>query len=379
MANYEAKEAIETVDELFMRSMGRIKAIGGSESRYMLGLSGGYDSRLTLHYALKHWLNVECFCYSHGPESDAVRISKKIAEHYGKEVRPVFVQNEMRPLFEKHIDEIPMHNISYASHCAVETDFPEADQYLSGTLGGELFGNHIRRWDTDENMSLADKILKRCLLRHPHAKLVSQEIWQGMRDDAQAYEEPELPAWRSCEIFEYECRQRRFIKDSPMYDLYGKYPLHMSPFVDIDLVDYVRRMPHEALFGRTFYDAFHKNLLPEVSRIRGERQPFTLYDPVLLRKTKSKLLRLRHRVYIKYGVLLPIFKEIEFVSHFDFPKMYKAMKLDNLLENIEIDGIRSEVFLDLPDDFFIHKYLYLTLQLCVKKYIDREELNLKMN
>jgi asparagine synthetase B (glutamine-hydrolysing) len=76
--NFDKEKAIEKLDFLLSQSIERIRQIYGADKTYGLGLSGGYDSRLTAHYALKNKLKLKTFIWGN-PDSDAYVIARKIA------------------------------------------------------------------------------------------------------------------------------------------------------------------------------------------------------------------------------------------------------------------------------------------------------------
>ena len=364
---FDKEYALNHVDKLFQQSIHRIATLKNGKN-FTLGLSGGYDSRLAAKYACDAGMNLSPFVLNH-LESDAKYIAEKLAKKMDLTLKIVNINNDYMSLKEKHLNYDPMYNIMYTTYCSGVDNIPEADEMLTGFFGGELFGNHIRQWDTDNRIELVDKIQKRLFL-YNEKPLVSNYVLEEIRKDIRKYENRGAEDWQCCEVFEYENRQRRFVKNSPMFHFYGKFEQYFSIFTDIDLIEFITTFPLDQLFDRRFYADFYRRFHRELSKTRAERQPFSFYDSFLQKKLKILLMQYKFKILHHFGIKIPIFRTIDYLGHFDWKMLFQYCEFNKEFKDINIKHIYSNKFKQLPEAYIILKYHYLSLQYFINKYID---------
>ncbi|MEA3457331.1 MAG: hypothetical protein U9R21_01485 [Candidatus Thermoplasmatota archaeon] len=151
--NYDGRNIRQVVlelDELFTDIMYKIKDKYSDDTVFGLGLSGGMDSRLVLHYAIKADMNLELFNfgYSHPHKLLLSRDHKNsvvIAKHYGV-ATPKLIEFQNKPdeeNFVKDCREHPFGSYPPMQFNIKDDDLPRFNVKLSGYDGGEWFGSSI--------------------------------------------------------------------------------------------------------------------------------------------------------------------------------------------------------------------------------------------
>ena len=365
--SFDKDYALNHVDKLFKQSIHRIAALNNGK-KFTIGLSGGYDSRLTAKYACDAGMNLSPFVFNH-LKSDAKYIAEILAKKMSLTLKPINISNDYMSLKEKHVSYDPMYNIMYATYCTGIDDLPEADEMLTGFLGGELFGNHIRPWDTENGIDFVSKIKKRLLL-YSEETFVSNYVIDEIVKDIRKYEKRGAEDWQCCESFEYENRQRRFVKNSPMFNFYGKYEHNFSIFTDIDLVEYVTTLPIDQLRNRRFYADFYKRYFKELAKIRAERQAYSFNDTYFKKKIKMSLLKYKFKILNHFRIKLPYYRNINYRGHFDWKILFPYCEFDKEFRHLKIEHIFSNDVKKLPEKYTTLKYHYLSLQYFLDEYID---------
>lgn len=359
--------AFGDIDDLLKQSIRRIHFVNQGK-KFAIGLSGGYDSRIAAKYALDEGMELKAFVYDHR-ESDAWHIAKKLARKLEVPLTRAETQGDYLRHKERHLSWDPMHSIRYAAYYEARGAMPDADCLLNGFLGGELFGNHIRPWDSSGSIGLLEKLKRRILLRSEES-LIGKDIRDAIEEDLRGYQGIQPEDWKCCEVFELENRQSRFIKNSPNFWFYGDYEGYYSIFADIDLVEYVHTFPFEELAGKKFYFDFHARYLRDLASIRGERLAGAITDPEYMKTIKSWLLDTKMRVYRRSGIKLPVFRTINYLGHFDWEELFSYCRFEDEYRDVEVGGIYSETVRKLPNYGGIDiKFNYLTLQYFIERFI----------
>jgi hypothetical protein len=177
--------------------------------------------------------------------------------------------------------------------------------------------------------------------------------------------------WQKKEIFNFENRQLRFIKNSPCFNFYGKFENNFSPFTDIDFVEYVLTFPIHELYRCKLYYDFIKKYHPELSKIRSERTPYAIYDSKYLNYLK-KFLYLSKSLIEKYtSIKIPLFRTITFRGTLDWEYLFKKINFNKELKDIVIKGLNRQKIITLNDNFnnIRIKYHYLTIQNFIENYL----------
>jgi hypothetical protein len=219
-------------------------------------------------------------------------------------------------------------------------------------------------------MSIVEKNNKRSLTYHGEP-FISEKIRQEIMDDFRRYEALDFEDWKIGEIFYIVNRQLRFTKSSPNFNFYGRYEQYYSIFTDIDLVEFLLTFPAEELMNHRFYHEFHKRYLPDIAKIRNERQAYTIYDSPLVKKLKSKALDFKIKLLKDFGIKLPIYRTIDFLGHFNWQKLFEYTNFDRDFIDIGVKDINAEKIKSHSDITLSVKFHYLTLQNFIIKFVDR--------
>lgn len=151
--NYDGRSIEQTVkelDEVFTDIMFETKERYSDDTVFGLGLSGGLDSRLVLHYALKADMKVVLYTFGfHRPHTFLLSRDHKNAIDIAKHFRidpPKFIEFQNKPV-EGKFNEVCRKQLfgSYAPmqfHIRDE-DLPEFDVKLGGYDGGEWLGGNV--------------------------------------------------------------------------------------------------------------------------------------------------------------------------------------------------------------------------------------------
>lgn len=140
-------EAIERLDLCFDSFISRIATRHASETIYGLGLSGGLDSRLIPHYAVKHNMILKCFIIGEKSPHNLFlsfdrKCAREIARYYGLDLFEVDYNAD--PLEIKSIHDIQYYPMGHSQvFITLLNSLPSFDVLLNGLGGGELFGSNI--------------------------------------------------------------------------------------------------------------------------------------------------------------------------------------------------------------------------------------------
>ncbi|KKL81463.1 hypothetical protein LCGC14_1994510 [marine sediment metagenome] len=119
--------------------------------------------------------------------------------------------------------------------------------------------------------------------------------------------------WQIFEEFNFKNRQRKFIKNNPSFNLFGKYN-SFSIFLDPALIDFLMTIPFNKRLNQKIYFYYFKRKLPVLYNIRPERD--------ISLKYKNRIFR---------NILLKIFK---FLIHFKIiNKSWSHKELHKWLSN----------------------------------------------
>ncbi|MGV8141085.1 MAG: glycosyltransferase [Candidatus Woesearchaeota archaeon] len=370
---FNSVKSLEQLSALFIQSVNRIKLLNQNKT-FALGLSGGLDSRLVAKYALDAGIKIKPFVFGH-KNSDAYIIAKKIAKELKLNVKELNIKDNFYYLKNEHINYDPMMNIMYTSYCSIKNDLPKADCMLTGFNGDNIFGSHIKKSDFNTNISIIQKIQKRYELK-PHLEILSSEAKQMILDDLAGYQNLKLDDWNICEIFNFENRQLRFIKNSCSFDFYGKFENKTySPFADIDLVEFVLKLPLKELKNSELYYDFFGKYLPDLAKIRPERVPYSIKNSNAIKFIKTALLRLKIFFLEKLDINLPIYKRINYRGALDWVTLFKQINFNYESIGINLNYLKDYRIKKLEDDFIgvRIKFHYLTIQNFIKRYIQKAD------
>lgn len=150
-------DAVERVDHLLNDAMRQIREKNDLNTVYGIGLSGGLDSRVVVHYALKHNMKLKCFILGEKKPNKLLlsrdrASARKLAKHFNANLSEIEYDCE-------RFEDKSFYEIRYAPtrgsriFRTIHDCLPEFDVFLTGMNGGELFGSVIPHniMDLNEN------------------------------------------------------------------------------------------------------------------------------------------------------------------------------------------------------------------------------------
>lgn len=368
--NFKRDIAIEHLDLLLKKSTNRIKKLH-PKKRFAIGISGGMDSRLIAKYALDQNIKIAPFVFSN-KNADAFYIAEKIAQNLKIKLKKLIIKDNFWQWHKIHRDFDPMNNLMYSAYISVRNQLPKAQKILTGFNGDNLFGSHIRAKELSSNNNTINLIKNRYLLTKNifFSDKIQQEIDQDLAHYAKLTN-VEFD-WERCEIFNFENRQRRFIKNSSSFHFcLQKFLPDYSIFTDIDLVEYVLTFPIEELFECKLYFDFYKIKLPSLAKIRPERKAYKITDSNMQKKIKSTLLKIKFAVKNRFNINLPIFNNIHFAGALDWQQLSQKIPFDLCLKPIQFIDFSQVINLKNTFQNIRLKFHYLTIQLFINRFIKK--------
>ena len=159
---YDGRSLEQTADELdalFLEILYKIKGRYPEDTLFGLGLSGGLDSRLVLHYMLQVEMKPRLFFHGHKNYhgrpwlNRSYKSAVEICKYYHLQP-PQIVEYHTSPdkeYFVRDCKEHPLYPYSLGNYHIYRSEMPFFDVTLGGFLGGELFGQ-----DTPLNLKSMD-------------------------------------------------------------------------------------------------------------------------------------------------------------------------------------------------------------------------------
>ena len=163
----DINDAVELVDNTANKFFENIQNIYPPSTHFLLGLSGGLDSRLVLAYGLRHGLDIKGFIIG-SKRPNKLFLSRdhasaySLAKHFG--IKPHNIRYDRTPYAEKMYLEakhFPMHH-ARLFHTQTAKFLPEYDVMLNGLMGGETFGSEL--WESITSLgklSFLESLLQR--------------------------------------------------------------------------------------------------------------------------------------------------------------------------------------------------------------------------
>jgi asparagine synthetase B (glutamine-hydrolysing) len=386
---YPDREALfKKLDMLMHNAMQRIKDVQNDPTfknskkrkkktevtRYTIGLSGGLDSRVVAKYALEMGLDLDAFVFGH-KKSDIFLISKRIAKKLGINLSQLEISPKYWSYHKKQLHYDPMMNLMLTTYGSVRDHLQTDRILLSGFNGDNIFGSHLEKEDFDHDLNYVEKICKKYALFDQTNDILTNDLFRSiMAEIAERYENLHMPDWQIKELFNFECRQLRFIKNNPSFHFYGIFDRYYSPFADIDVVEFALGLPLDELYQSKAYHEFIITRFPDMASIRPSQIPHRLTDPNIVRRIKSYMVKQRKNLDKKIQINLPIYRTITFTGALDWERIYHDF--DFLVENRKLHmnlnrGIEDNTIMHLKDDVtnIRIKYHYLTIKAFIKEFI----------
>lgn len=353
--DYSEGESHEKLDQLLKQATKRIQDLHPGKE-FLLGLSGGLDSRLVAKYALEEKMPLSCFVFGH-EGSDALRVSRYVADALGVALKALKINPDFWHLAEEQMQYDPMMNVMVAAYSTVKDKLSSEKVLLTGFYGGELFGNHMFKNFED--------ILQR---RFAGKDFIKPELLQRVKEDCENYDRSR--PLEETQRFDFENRQLRFVKNSPSFNFYGLFPESFSPFADIDVVEHVLSVPPERHYQLQYYHEFYRQYLPSLARIRSERMPYNLFQKnKLLQWVKMRSLQTKMFVKKRFGISLPLFSDIDFMGALNWEELISNVPQDKLKKSLSLPGVDEEKLMHHPDN--VVKFCALTLKEFINTYVTK--------
>lgn len=302
----EINKAVERLDNLLGNALKRIKE-KHSKAVFGFGLSGGLDSRLIPHYAVKHKMNLRSFIVGERRPNKLLLSrdhlsARKIAKIYGlnhSEIPYDCTSFEDKSYYE--LIHTPM-AIARFFLTTEENKLPEFDILLTGMNGGELFGSTIPT--NIENLNkeeLTDAIIRTFssaykIRRLPRisfsrarrmSRLITKEDFFKAKSKIQRFVETELNKKKSnIDIF-----QKYLFCHLISNNKYGSFSMfwkkiNYSIFSDPYLFEESLKWKPNFLLDRKLQRYFYVKKLPELAKI-----PAQDYRPAIFFRKKNSYLR----------------------------------------------------------------------------------------
>lgn len=321
---FNTENALKQIDFLLNQSMNRIISTHGKNKKYSLGLSGGFDSRLVAHYAKKNNVSLNTFILGE-PNSDACLIANQISNLLQLKLVVLGFNCDFMSVARKMIKHNPMMNVLYGWYYQSAKGLSKYDVLLTGYLGGEIFGSHIKSSDV-----VHESIPKLIATRFNQNKQLN--LRTSKRLNKVVSELNSHSTINKVLEFDYTQRQLKFIKDNPAFHFFREQPME-SIFEDIDLIEYVLTIPAFWKLDMKLYQLFFKKYLPLLAKIRGERRTTGSS------RVADITLRVIRYLDIKVLKINLIFKP----SHKNFPKWLRG-DINFFLRCSKILNTKNELF-----------------------------------
>ena len=276
-------EAVHRMDEVFTKIMFEIKDSYTDDTVYGLGLSGGMDSRVVLHYALKAGIKVNCYIigdvrphilFLSKDHKNAVRICKLYNIKKLRFVEPIDWKY-WKENFIKNCKEHPFKPFGGFGPLLNKADVPKFDVLLSGTAGGESMGQTLPDNILELNHNqITFSIFKRLskLAPYKHGSLqtsidgvVSQYEFKQIFDKIYGF----IKSFDSDNIGAFQSILYYFLNRSLSVNTWG-LPRHYL-FYHKDYHREFSKWNPEWLIGCKIQKHFFNTILPDLAKISNQR------------------------------------------------------------------------------------------------------------
>ena len=269
------EQTVNDLDELFTKIMYKIKDQYAEDTVFGLGLSGGWDSRLVLHYALKVGIKPILFFFGDiYPKNLLISYDwhavRKICKLYNIDL-PNIVSIHNKPdleFFENDCKENPFTNYNIWRYHVYQKELPDFDVLLSGFDGGENFGLNIPPLIFDINSeNLAGFILRRLGRCYSHVEgIISKEEYNNIIKDLIDF----ISIFKN-NVDAYQSFLCRFMcKNNDAFN-------SISIFKHQLFQEEVERWNPEWLVGNSLQKEFYRSILPDLAKIHSQKPALPYY------------------------------------------------------------------------------------------------------
>ena len=253
-------EAIDDLHAHLEVSTNRILAIAGDSSRFLVGLSGGLDSRVTAFYFSRAAAEISAYFFGEF-NSDAGRVAKSVAKCLRLPIHFVGRNREFPLFFQTSLNYDPSANLEWCKYMTGRGDILDFDILLSGNLGDHAVGEwsfSTLAGSSSQEVS-ANEIFYRCRLQ-----LTSRDEQAGIVGRIQdVLSELDRSVAEQKQAFWYY-NIGRYNRHAGLFHDFGRRP-HYSLFEDIDLFEFCSTIPAVWHMRNRFYESFIARHIPHMS------------------------------------------------------------------------------------------------------------------
>lgn len=277
------EDAADRMYEIFDETFNIISKKFPPETRFGVGLSGGWDSRLIVAYAQKYNLNIVPYCvgekYSMFPfHTNGYRVVKKMVKHFQLD-NFTFIPYNSETYLQQAMDDVlyaPTKSSEISISC--RSFVPEYDVMLNGEHGGVFLGEFDQIALLDYNAAnIQDYLLKYSSWNQGKDMIFSQEEKACLDRKLKQY----IKGLNTDDRFQifyrffFEIRAPRskcgFFETD--YGLKERY----SPYLNPDFMDYYLTWPPLFLVYRTIQRKFFMTHFEHLSKMADETYDAPLY------------------------------------------------------------------------------------------------------
>lgn len=277
------QETIDKVYELFDNTFKFLSQKYDANTRFGVGLSGGWDSRLIVYFAQKYNMKIVPYCigekYLFGPiKTNGYKVSKRIAKYF-KLKNFKFIEYNSESYLRKAAREVELvPNRASSIEIGCFDSLPEFDVMLNGEHGGVFFGE----FDFEEILKFTYENMDECLLNLLAADsklkmIMNQADIEQLKMDTRKYISGlnTKKRWEIYYKYFYEIKGSK-TKNGFFETIYGtkeRYTMYLDP----DFVDEYLTWDPLFLVNRTMQRAFLKKHFTELAKIADETTDAPLF------------------------------------------------------------------------------------------------------
>lgn len=276
-------ETAEKVYKLFDHTFGLLAEKYGSDTKFGVGLSGGWDSRLVVYFAQKYNLKLVPYCigekYLVFPiKTNGYKVVNRLAKFFGLD-NFKFIPYDKETYLKKIAREVALiPDMSSNIEIGCMESLPDFDVMLGGIHGGVFFGEfgfepllmykkedfadcllNLLTFDKNQEMIMTDS-----------DKAVLKKKTQEYIDSLETDKRFEIYYHYFFDIKASKCKKGFF------ESMYGTKEIY-SMFLDPDFIDEYLTWDPLFLIDRSLQRYFFKKYMPELSKIPDETTDAPLY------------------------------------------------------------------------------------------------------
>jgi hypothetical protein len=227
--------------------------------RWLTGVSGGLDSRLTAAYACRAGAEVMAYFFGER-QSDAGALARLVADRLRVPLQFPGGNREFHRFFEHSLEFRPMANLEWCKYVTGRQLLPSHDALVSGRLGDHLLSDSATLlMGPEQDRELAEALFRRsanepCDPRTRDAVVSRIETVLARIGGSVAQRR---------QSFAYLASERS-VQHCGLFHDFGSHP-HFSPFEDLSVFELCLRIPVSWRIRNRFYHLFFQRYLGDVS------------------------------------------------------------------------------------------------------------------